>query len=177
MNEGFEAYQNLVTAYNGNILNQPNAVDAAKAGIFGTTANGFSSRSVSMSADGTFALNYYFTPSVEVEKVTFYYWTADQYASVKELTKANASGSKEMILSEAANKYWANIVDIAAKDMDQTIYACGVYEVDGVTYSTGVISYSLAKYCMNKASTVCDIQAFAAATAVYGHYAKSYFYN
>jgi hypothetical protein len=177
MNEGFEAYQNLVTAYNGNILNQPNAVDAAKAGIFGTTANGFSSRSVSMSADGTFALNYYFTPSVEVEKVTFYYWTADQYASVKELTKENASGSKEMILSEVANKYWANIGDIAAKDMDQTIYACGVYEVDGVTYSTGVISYSLAKYCMNKASTVCDIQAFAAATAVYGHYAKSYFYN
>jgi hypothetical protein len=177
MNVGFEEYQYLVKAYDSDLLNLPTSVDAAKAGIFGTTANGFSARSVSMSADGTFAPNYYFTPSVEVDGVTFYYWTAEQYASVSQLTAANASGTMEMSAGAVANKYWACLDGIAAKDMDQTIYACGVYEVDGVTYTTGVIPYSIARYCMNKVSAGSEIQDFAAATAVYGYHAKCYFYG
>jgi hypothetical protein len=128
-----------------------------------------------MSADGTFALNYYFVTSQNAQKVTFYYWTADQYAAVSELTAENASGSEEMTLTPTANMYWFRYDGIAAKDMDQTIYACGVYEVDGVRYSTGVIAYSMAKYCINKASTENAIQDFAASIAVYGYHAKEYF--
>jgi hypothetical protein len=59
--------------------------------------------------------------------------------------------------------------------MDHTVYVCGVYEVDGTTYSTGVIPYSLAKYCDSKANNAGDMQAFAAAMAVYGYHAKTYF--
>jgi hypothetical protein len=175
MNAGFEKYQNLVADYHSDLLNKPEAVGAAKAGVFGTTSNGFRSRSVSMSADGTFALNYYFTTSLNADSVTFYYWTADRYAQVSQLTAANASGSKQMSLTANANTYWACFDGIAAKEMDRTIYACGVYEVDGVTYSTGVIPYSLAKYCMNKAATECEIQDLATAMAIYGYHAKTYF--
>ena len=59
--------------------------------------------------------------------------------------------------------------------MDRVIYACGVYEIDGQTYSTGVIAYSLAKYCANRANVAGEFQSFAAATAVYGYHAKTYF--
>ena len=177
MNVGFEDYQHLVTDYDAGLLEQPGAVDAAKAGAFGTKANGFGKRYASMSADGTFALNYYFTTSAKVEKVVFYYWTSEQYAAVSKLTAANASGSKEMTLTDAENTYWASVEDIAAKMIDQTIYACGVYEIDGVTYSTGVISYSLAKYCITMASSESDVRDFAAATVVYSYHAKTYFSN
>ena len=175
MNVGFEDYQYLVQPYSSGLLNQPVAVDTSKVGIFGAKANGFTGRSASMSADGTFALNYYFTTSQAVDKVTFYYWTAEQYAAVSELTMDNASGSKTMVATQNANQFWANVDGIAAKEMDQTVYACGVYEVDGELYSTGVIAYSMAKYCIGKAETVCDIQNFAKAMTVYGYHAKSYF--
>ena len=175
MNEGFESYQYLVADYSDDLLQMPGGVSAEKTGVFGTTVNGFSSRSVSMSADGILALNYYFTTSRAVDKVTFYYWTAEQYNAVTELTAANASGSKEMALTATENQYWASFDGIAAKDMDRVIYACGVYEIDGQTYSTGVIAYSLAKYCANRANAAGEFQSVAAATAVYGYHAKIYF--
>jgi hypothetical protein len=172
---GFEEYQDLVVGYDPNLLLQPGTVGAAKAGVFGTEKNGFSKRSVSMSAEGIFSLNYYFTPEVKADKVTFCYWTEEQYNSVSTLTFANVSGTKEMVASDGGNVYWASVDGIAAKDLDQTVYACGVYEVDGVLYSTGVISYSLAKYCINKASVANDVQDLAAATVVYSYHAKAYF--
>jgi hypothetical protein len=80
-----------------------------------------------------------------------------------------------MVLTDGTNRYWANVSGIAAKDIDKTVYACGVYEIDGQTYSTGVIAYSLAKYCANRANVAGEFQSFAAATAVYGYHAKTYF--
>jgi hypothetical protein len=175
MNTGFEQYQDLVKPYSENLVNKAGAVGAAKAGVFGTTAKGFDRRSVSVSANGNFALNYYFVPSVAAEKVTLYYWTASQFAAVPVLTAENASGSMTMTRLNEQNEYWTCIDGIAAKEIDQTIYVCGVYEVDGVTYSTGVIPYSIATYCVNKASGESEIKAFARAMVVYGYHAKTYF--
>jgi hypothetical protein len=175
MNVGFEQYQDLVKPYSSNLVEKVGTVGASKAGIFGTTVNGFDKRAVSVSANGIFALNYYFTPSFAAEKVTLYYWDATQFASVATLTAENASGSKEMTLLNGQNEYWACIDGIAAKEIDQTIYACAVYEVDGVTYSTGVIPYSIATYCVNKASGESKIKAFAEAMVVYCYHAKTYF--
>jgi hypothetical protein len=175
MNAGFEEYQYLVQPYSRDLLNLPGTVDAVKAGEFGTTANGFTQRSASMSADGSFALNYYFTTAVPVEKVTMYYWTAEQYAAAAVLTPENASGSKEMVRLEAVNQFWANYDGIAAKEMDVPLYVCGVYEAEGEVYSTGVIAYSMARYCTGKAENNSEIQNFARAMAVYGYHAKTYF--
>jgi hypothetical protein len=48
----------------------------------------------------------------------------------------------------------------------------GFYTSGGVSYPTSVIAYSLGNYC----KTIADKgNAFGAATAVYGFYAKAYF--
>ena len=175
MNEGFEEYQALVKPYSSDLLMMPSAVGEEKAGEFGISPNGFTRRTASMSADGTFALNYYFTASVPTQQMTMYYWTEEQFNSVATLTPENASGIQEMVATEGVNQFWAKYDGIAAKEMDETVYVCGVYEVDGVTYSTGVIAYSMAKYCIGKAEISCEIQDFAKAIAVYGYHAKTYF--
>jgi hypothetical protein len=175
MNAGLEEYQYLVTEYREDLLDTVGTITAEKAGSFGTTANGFTKRSVSMSAGGSFSLNYYFTTPSQVDGVTFYYWTARQYVQVSQLTAENASGCVEMIPTATANTYWASYEGIAAKEMDKTIYACGVYQVDGVTYTTGVVPYSLATYCVKKVASGSEIRDLAAAMAVYGYHAKTYF--
>jgi hypothetical protein len=173
MNADFAQYQNLVVEYSEDLLAPRGSVDAAKAGTLGTKVNGFTKRSVSMSADGDFSLNYYLTTDKAVDKVTFYYWTADQYNSVDTLTLRNASGSKEMVLTDGTNRYWANVSGIAAKDIDKTVYACGVYEIDGVTYSSGVFSYSIGYYCTSKAAGTDEVvKPFAKAIAVYSYHAR-----
>ena len=168
--------QALVQAYNSSMMAPRGTVTAAKAGVFGTTNNGYSMRSASMSADGIFSINYYFTTANATSNVTMYYWNEADFNAVSELTVDNATGSKEMTPTGTANQFWADIDGIAAKDLDKTIYACGVYTVDGTTYSTGVIPYSLGHYCSNKAEKGGDeIKLMAAATAVYSYYAKLYF--
>ena len=78
-----------------------------------------------------------------------------------------------MVLTDGTNRYWANVSGIAAKDIDQTVYACGVYEVDGVTYSSGVFSYSIGYYCTSKAAGTDEtVKPFAKAIAVYSYHAR-----
>lgn len=176
MNAEFVDYQHLVVPYAADMMAPRGSVDPAKAGTFGTEKSGFTRRSVSMSADGAFAVNYYFTASTAVETVTFYYWTEEDYAAAQVLTPENATGSRTMTAAQGENQFWANVPGIAAKDLDQSIYACGVYEVDGVTCSTGVFAYSLGYYCVNKAAgTDARLKPMAEATAVYSYYAKAYF--
>jgi hypothetical protein len=70
--------------------------------------------------------------------------------------------------------YWANVTGIAAKQLDETCYVAGIYtDTDGNTQCTGVIAYSLSKYCMNNASG--SMGGLAQAAAMYGYYAKCYF--
>ena len=176
MNVGFEDYQSLVKPYESGMMAARVTVDKAKAGTFGTEANGFTKRTASMSAEGTFSINYYFTTSAVVENVTMYYWTEEAYNAADVLTAANASGTVAMSPTENANQFWASYDGIPAKEMDKNVFVCGVYELDGVTYYTGVIAYSLGHYCTTKAASGGeDVKPFAEATAVYGYYAKAYF--
>lgn len=67
---------------------------------------------------------------------------------------------------------------IAAKNLDKTYYVAGVYtDVNGNTHCTGVIAYPLSRYCLNNAKPGKDMQALAAATAMYGYYAAQFFDN
>jgi hypothetical protein len=70
--------------------------------------------------------------------------------------------------------YFAPISGIAPKDVDKTFYVAGVYTDDqGNTCCTGVIAYSLSRYCLNNAyGSMGDL---AQATAMYGYYADQYF--
>jgi hypothetical protein len=175
MNADLSAYQYLVAPYSAGMLNARTTVTEAKAGQFGIAASGFTARSASMSANGNFALNYYFTTAFPTSTVTFYYWTAEDYANADVLTPENASGSTAMTAVSTANTFWAEYASIAPKHIDQTVFVCGVYEWEGVTYSTGVIPYSIGFYCTRKAEVPGDMQNLAMATAVYCYYAKAYF--
>ena len=48
-------------------------------------------------------------------------------------------------------------------------------DAEGNTHCTGVIAYSLSKYCLNNANG--NMGALAQATAMYGYYAAQYFTN
>ena len=176
MNAGLTAEQKaLVTAYDASYFKGAIAADANKIGSFAATS-GFSAKSASVSFEGAFAINYYFAPSAAVKgDMKLYIWTPEQYASVSELATDNASKVVTME-KQADGSYWGQVDGIAAKALDDTYYVAGVYtDAQGNTYCTGVIAYSLSKYCMNNAKPGKEMQALAAATAMYGYYADVFF--
>ena len=61
---------------------------------------------------------------------------------------------------------------LAASQMGDTVYVAAVYENGGNTYTTGVISYSLAKYLTATADGTGEQKNLAAATVIYGYYAN-----
>jgi hypothetical protein len=128
-----------------------------------------------VSFDSAFAINLYCGTKVPVDDgMTLYYWDMDTVAQVDTLSLDNATGSMEM--TDLYGDWWGQVTGIAAKDMDKTWYITCVFQSEGRTATTGIISYSLGKYCADKAASDGDAQqTFAQATAVYGYYAKNYF--
>jgi hypothetical protein len=177
MNAELTAEQKALNiAYDASLFTGTVAADSSKIGAFTATASGFSKKSATVSFEGAFCINYYFTPSAAVSgNMTLYYWTPEDYAAAGTLTTANASGCMTMAAG-GDGRYWGQVSGIAAKSLDETYYVAAVYS-DGAsnTYCTGVIAYSLSKYCINNAKPGKDMQALASATAMYGYYAKLYF--
>jgi hypothetical protein len=162
----------LVKAYDAALFAGAVAADEAKIGAFVKT-EGFSKKTASVSFEGAFVINYYFTPSSNVSgDVSFCYWTAEDYANAEVLTAENASGKCAMVAGDGV--YFAQITDVPAKALDSTYYVAAVYTDEaGNTCCTGVIAYSLSKYCMNNAYG--SMGALAQATAMYGFCASEYF--
>ena len=174
MNKDLTAQQQeLVAGYSADSLKGVVKADAAKEGSLASNG-GFSRRYPAVSFEGAFRINYHFVPSNAVEgEMTFYYWNEDTYNAVTELTADNADGCAVMKLADGV--YTADSEEIAAKEIDKTIYVAAVYESEGVTYSTGVLAYSLAAYCQEHAANAGSaMNAFAKAAAVYGCIAKEY---
>ncbi len=165
-----EEMRSLVEAYHDDMVHAVIKPDAIKQGTLAANG-GFDTRRPSIALDGAFSIYYYFKPSAEVSgEMTFYYWNDADFATVDVLSTDNATGSSIMIAEDGV--YSASISGIAAKDIDSALYACGVYtDVNGNTYSTGVLPYSLGSYCGNQAAST----PLAAAIAVYGYYAVRYF--
>ncbi len=172
-----EEQQALVRPYASDLFRGPVAADSAKAGSFAKTGTGFSGCSVTVSFDGAFAINYYMAVNSAVDSdMVLYYWSSEDYAKAATLSPDNATGKVVMQL-QPDGSYWAQVSGIAAKALDDTYYVAGVYTSDSGTCCTGVIAYSLSKYCMNNAKDGNAMQALAANTAMYGYYAKVYFSN
>ncbi len=171
MNAGLTAEQQaLVSAYDDSMVADVVGAASNKIGSFLSTG-GYTNIWPTVSFEGAFSINFYFTPGNTVDaSPTMYYWDAETYNSAAVLTPWNAAG---VITMEQDGSNWgAAVEDIAAKAVDETIYVAGIYTSNGTTYCSGVIAYSLGKYC----KTIADKgNAFGAATAVYGYYAKAYF--
>ena len=172
-----EEQQAMINAYDASMVADLISVDSSKIGMFTYNTGDFTKRSNSVSFDGAFAINYYFTAKGTPDNgMKFYYWNTADYLAADVLTPENATGSMDMVTG-GGNQYWGQISGIAAKEVDHTYFVAGVYELDGVTYTTGILAYSLGKYCAKLAAGTTDQQALSAATAVYGYYAKEYFAN
>lgn len=132
---------------------------------------GYTGRYPTVSFEGAFSINYYFTPSQKpVGNVTMYYWNQEAYDANEILTADNATAA---IIMEGDAQYHAVVEGIAAKDLDKGVYVCFVYS-DGTTeYSSGVLAYSIGIYCATQANTNTPTATLAKATAVYGYYAKN----
>jgi hypothetical protein len=178
MNSDLTAEQKaMVIPYDKALFAGAVAADPNKVGSFAGTS-GFSKKSVTVSFEGAFCVNYYFTPNASVSgDMTLYIWTPEAYAAAGTLTAENAAATVTMVAG-SDGRYWGQLSGIAAKSLDETYYVAGVYtDENGNTCSTGVIAYSLSKYCISKAVDGNAMQELAAATAMYGYYAKQYFTN
>jgi hypothetical protein len=123
-------------------------------------------------------VNYYFTPDAAVSgNMTLYIWTPEDYAAATTLTAENAS--KTMTMTAGSDgRYWGQVSGIAAKSLDETYYVAAVYTAaNGNSCCSGIVAYSLSRYCINNAKPGKDMQELAANTAMYGYYAKQYFAN
>jgi hypothetical protein len=166
-----EAQKALAAPYDAAYFTGAVKADPTKTGVFGNPW-GFSSRSASVSFEGAFAMNFYFTPNAVMDSnLYFYYWTPDAYAAAEVLTAANASG--KLVMEEKDGVFSATVEGIAPKDLDKTYYVAGIYLSDVSICSTDVIAYSLSKYCMNNAYG--NMGALSQAAAMYGYYAAQYF--
>jgi hypothetical protein len=167
--------QALIGAYDTTMMDAIVKADSSKTTNFVRVNSNFRQLYPSVSFDGAFAINFYCAPAITVDDgMTLYYWDMETMASVDKLTVENATGSMEM--TDTNGMWWGQVAGIAAKEMDDTYYVSCVFESNGETVTTGVIPYSLGKYCSDKAAANGDAQqSFAQATAVYGYYAKNYF--
>lgn len=176
MNASLTAQQQaMVVSYDPGLFSGAIAADPAKIGTFARTNVGFDTRMATVSFDGAFTINYYFTTNAPVDgEVTFYYWNTADYTSAVNLTASNASGEVVMQRNNDGS-YFARVTGIAAKQLDDTYYVTAVYSNEDGTYCSGIIAYSLSRYCMNNAKDGNSMQELASSTAVYGYHAKQYF--
>lgn len=172
------AQQALVETYRTSLLKLPTAADSGKVGAFDKSAtDGFGSKAATVSFDGALALNYYFPIADDIEvdgDVTFYYWSEEAYNNAETLTAGNATSTTSMVLAPDG-RYWAQVGGFAAKEMDETVYVAAVYtDTEGNQYCTGVIAYSISKYCAQMRNDATE-GALVKAAAVYGYHADQYF--
>lgn len=161
--------------YTTDSIMDPILADADKVEAFAATG-GFSEMAASASFKGAFALKYYFRPANAVdENMTLYCWSEETYLSSEALTSENADRILTMDALAGGN-YMAAYTDIAAKNMDDTVFVCAVYESDGIRYSTGVRPYSFGAYCRSGLThESAEFRALAEATMIYCAAAKALF--
>lgn len=168
-----EEQKNLISPYDESMISAIAAADTAKTAAFPKNAAAFGI-GVAVNFEGAFAVNYYFTVKYAIDsEVTMYFWDEATYNSADALTKENATSVQTMTLS--GSEYLGIVSGIAAKEIDQTLYVSAVFTSGGEECTSGVLAYSLGYYCKSKAAETTEMADLAAATAVYGYYAKQYF--
>ena len=168
------AQKALPATYSSDMVSTVGSVPTAKQGSFAGNT-GFAKRYPSISFEGAFCINYFFTPSYAPDNgITLYYWNAADYNAASVLNTSNATGSIKMSGS-AISEYQGDIIGIAAKALSEAVYVTAVYTQGGTTYTSGVLGYSIGSYCSSQATKGGTIADLAMATAVYGYQAKAYF--
>ena len=164
----------LQESYRSDMVSTVASASTEKQGAFANN-KGFAKRYPSISFEGAFCINYFFTPNyAPVDGITLYYWNAADFEAVDVLTVENASGSFKLE-GEGTGEYRGDIVGIAAKNLSEAIYVAAVYSDGTTTWTSGVLGYSIGAYCVSQSTKGGTIADLVMATAVYGYHAKQYF--
>ena len=164
----------LPAAYNSGMVSSVPSAPANKQGIFANN-QGFAKRTPSISFEGAFCINYFFTPKYAPDSgITMYYWTAEDYNAASVLTTSNATG-KIKLEGSGTGQYQGDIEGIAAKALSEAVYVACAYKSGGTVWTSGVLGYSIGAYCSGQSTKAGTIADLAKATAVYGYHAKQYF--
>ena len=164
----------LPESYHSDMVSAVAAVSAQKQGALANN-QGFAKRYPSISFEGAFSINYFFTPSYKpIDGITLYYWNTTDFDAAEVLSIDNASGSVKLE-GEGTGEYRGDMEGIAAKNLSDAVYVAAVYSDGTTTWTSGVLGYSIGTYCLNQAAKGSAIAELAMATAVYGYYAKQYF--
>jgi hypothetical protein len=125
MNAGLtEAQQALVANYDAALFAGAVPANPDKSGAFAATDTGFTKRSATVSFEGAFVINYYFTPEFAVaDSMKLYIWNSEAYESAQTLTADNAA---VQVMTEQNGSWFASVRGIAPKDLDKTFYVAGV---------------------------------------------------
>ena len=168
------AQKALPESYRADMISAVPAASAAKQGIFANN-KGFAKRTPSISFEGAFCINYFFTPNYAPDNgITLYYWNAADFNAASALTTANATG-KIKLVGEGTGQYSGSITGVAAKSLSEAVYVCAAYRSGGTVWTSGVLGYSIGAYCSSQATKGAAVSGLAMATAVYGYHAKQYF--
>ena len=164
----------LPETYRSDMVSTVASPSTDKQGAF-VNNKGFAKRYPSISFEGAFCINYFFTPYyAPVDGITLYYWNAEDYNAASVLSISNATGSMKLEGS-GTGEYRGDITGIAAKALSEATYVAAVYSDGTNTWTSGVLGYSIGAYCSSQATKGGTIADLAMATAVYGYQAKQYF--
>ena len=105
-------------------------------------------------------------------------WSAQKYAEVETLTLENAAeviyAKPEAIIGSSFKVSYAGT---PAKELGDTIYFVGFFEIDGTTYYSGVVSRHIEFYAGKAIESDATLKPLMEAMIVYGDHAKGFFTN
>ena len=177
MNAGLtDEQQALAADWSAEMMRDVITPDSAKTVNF-ISNGGFSGGYPSVSFNGAFAINYFFTAKQTPDTdILLYCWDEETYLAEDVLTEENAVRVLTMKDTGTSGKYMAAYSGIPAKDIGKTLFVAAVYQTDDVRYSSPVVAYSLGAYCQDRIDNGSEtMKALAMQTAVYGHYAENCF--
>ena len=132
--------------------------------------------------EGAIDMNFTYTAakSGTITSAGMLVWDAETYAAIDKFTTDNAT-VKVMAdaddFSNGGKTFKLSYAGTPAKEMGDTVYVVGFYEIDGETYYSGVVTRSIEYYANNtiNGNYPENLKTTVKALVVYGDYAKNYF--
>ena len=172
--------------WDASILQDVKVFDESKAGEFVRDSSVFKNRNAVLALEGAVNIQFRFNidqAAVDSAKdMGILYWSEATHDSSTVLTKENADMTGKLTWHEGAKRYVHEYPGVAAKNLDDTVYACAYVETEDGVYYSGVVAYSVEKYIANTIAAPDAEASVALKNAVkwlgnYGEDARIYFYE
>ena len=175
----FAPYKNKVRAYDTSMIT-PYVANQKPVEFAYANSNFTGLPGASLTLTGAIDLNLTFTAkkSGKITSAGMLVWSAQKYAEVETLTLENAAeviyAKPEAIIGSSFKVSYAGT---PAKELGDTIYFVGFFEIDGTTYYSGVVSRHIEFYAGKAIESDATLKPLMEAMIVYGDHAKDYFAN